>query len=393
MKISTLLIQKPSFRIALLILVTCTLAQASFKVGQLFTGDRRGTVRVYDVNGNLVQTLDATLDDGNIPWVTGIAFDGAGNVYVSAWDPFDGVDGYSNVIKYDSSGNRIGTVTPGYFAFSGLIHDLAGNFYVGQIFGPILKFDVNGNILAFYSVAYVDGISLAPDQRTMAFTPDDPQLMNTGALDVVTDIQLPDIVVGHKGGVFLPDSTLADGSSPVTLWASDPLNPYPQSSYKLVKTYTPPSSGFIPDPDGATFWTMNAGVIYKMNIKTGQQVASVPAPLNGWLMAVYGYGMNSTSSFTPRLSFPNPRVGTMSAPLRATIKNTGQVEMVVTTPLISGDFKISKNQCAAGIRPGTHCDIYVVFAPKRTGLRLGTLTVTDNATNSPQRIALSGRGY
>ena len=37
-------------------------------------------------------------------------------------------------------------------------------------------------------------------------------------------------------------------------------------------------------------------------------------------------------------------------------------------------------------------DIYVVFAPKAAGLRAGTLSVTDNATSSPQRIALSGRG-
>jgi hypothetical protein len=129
------------FVIALLVVATCSVAHASFKVGNVFVGNCRGTVYVYDVTGALVQTLDATLDDGNIPCISGITFDGAGNVYVSAYDPADNVEGYSNIIKYDSSGNRIGVVIQGWNYFNSVIHDLAGNFYVGQFFGEVLKFD------------------------------------------------------------------------------------------------------------------------------------------------------------------------------------------------------------------------------------------------------------
>ena len=34
----------------------------------------------------------------------------------------------------------------------------------------------------------------------------------------------------------------------------------------------------------------------------------------------------------------------------------------------------------------------VVFAPTATGMRVGALTVTDSAANSPQTVALSGTG-
>jgi len=106
--------------------------------------------------------------------------------------------------------------------------------------------------------------------------------------------------------------------------------------------------------------------------------------------------MNSTTTFTPGLTFPDQKVGTVgtkSTPVSVVIKNTGQIDMVVSNFSVSGDFKISKNYCNVGIRPGTHCNIYVSFAPTRTGLRLGTLKASDNSTNSKQAIALSGRGY
>jgi hypothetical protein len=42
--------------------------------------------------------------------------------------------------------------------------------------------------------------------------------------------------------------------------------------------------------------------------------------------------------------------------------------------------------------PGTNCAIGVFFDPTVSGARIGTLTVTDNATNNPQTVSLNGTG-
>jgi len=236
--------------------------------------------------------------------------------------------------------------------------------------------------------------------------------------NVATKIQGPDYVYNCPAGKgptqvaalrVLPDASLivltdtrgygVDGLM-AARWGPPCSGCYP---YQLVspKIYNPGS--YYPvefklglDPDGVNFWTIDieSGYLYKFNIRAG----SFSNPLytgagNFDPVAIYGDGMNSTASFTPSLTFPDQKVGTKSAPLRASIKNTGQIEMVVSTFKISGDFRIGNNYCRSGIKPGTHCDIDVVFAPRRTGLRLGTLSVSDNATDSPQAIALSGRGY
>jgi len=48
------------------------------------------------------------------------------------------------------------------------------------------------------------------------------------------------------------------------------------------------------------------------------------------------------------------------------------------------------NTCNKGVKPGTHCDIYVKFAPSVGGITTGSLTLSDNTPSSPQTISLSG---
>ncbi|PYV35157.1 MAG: hypothetical protein DMG22_03325, partial [Acidobacteria bacterium] len=50
------------------------------------------------------------------------------------------------------------------------------------------------------------------------------------------------------------------------------------------------------------------------------------------------------------------------------------------------------NNCGASVAVGANCTINVTFTPAATGTRSGTLTVTDNATNSPQTASLTGTG-
>jgi hypothetical protein len=48
--------------------------------------------------------------------------------------------------------------------------------------------------------------------------------------------------------------------------------------------------------------------------------------------------------------------------------------------------------CGSSVNPGASCSIGVFFDPTTSGLRNGTLTITDSAPGSPQVVALTGTG-
>jgi hypothetical protein len=99
-------------------------------------------------------------------------------------------------------------------------------------------------------------------------------------------------------------------------------------------------------------------------------------------------GIVSPTSF----DFGKVLVGKTSPQLHVSLKNTGDADMTVSSVSISGNYAIPVNHCAAGVKPGTHCDVYVTFTPQALNVETGTLTFNDNATNSPQTVSLTGTG-
>ncbi len=100
------------------------------------------------------------------------------------------------------------------------------------------------------------------------------------------------------------------------------------------------------------------------------------------------YGVVSPTS----VNFDQVLVGQTSPAQRVSLTNTGTSELTVSDIEISGEFALPTNHCANGVKPGTHCDVYVTFTPKETGTETGTLTFIDNASNSPQTVSLTGVG-
>lgn len=92
------------------------------------------------------------------------------------------------------------------------------------------------------------------------------------------------------------------------------------------------------------------------------------------------------------LTFPLQQVGTFSAALRDSLFNEGTVKGVVSSVQTTGDFQLQTNHCTNGVKPATHCDVYIVFSPTAVGMRTGTLSYYDNAAGSPQTVLLSGVG-
>ena len=57
----------------------------------------------------------------------------------------------------------------------------------------------------------------------------------------------------------------------------------------------------------------------------------------------------------------------------------------------AGDFS-QTNNCPATLAAGSTCTINVSFLPTAAGSRTASVQVTDNATDSPESVALSGTG-
>jgi hypothetical protein len=93
----------------------------------------------------------------------------------------------------------------------------------------------------------------------------------------------------------------------------------------------------------------------------------------------------------PSLRFASQLVGTPSNPQDVTLSNTGSAPLLVTKIVASANFA-QKNNCPPSLAPGANCTIGVVFEPRRVGTITGTITITDNAGNSPQVVPLTGAG-
>lgn len=105
------------------------------------------------------------------------------------------------------------------------------------------------------------------------------------------------------------------------------------------------------------------------------------------LLASVGAAQLTPSS----LAFSSQLVGTSGAAQPVTLTNPGNGTLTISSIAASGDFS-QTNNCGSSLASGAHCTINVTFKPTATGTRNGTLTVTDNASNSPQTASLTGTG-
>ena len=99
---------------------------------------------------------------------------------------------------------------------------------------------------------------------------------------------------------------------------------------------------------------------------------------------------------SPAINFGNQNDGTTSAPQTITVTNTGNSSLLVSSVALSGtnasDFAQTNTCTTASVAPQATCTISVTFSPKISGTENATVTITDNAPNSPQTTTLTGVG-
>lgn len=97
------------------------------------------------------------------------------------------------------------------------------------------------------------------------------------------------------------------------------------------------------------------------------------------------------------LDFNDQVVKRASKPKRLTVTNAGGKVLYINSVVLGGDnqqdFTLSHDTCTgATIGAQKSCVIDVVFTPAANERRKASLTLTDNAPNSPQTVQLSGNG-
>jgi hypothetical protein len=92
------------------------------------------------------------------------------------------------------------------------------------------------------------------------------------------------------------------------------------------------------------------------------------------------------------LSFGGERIGGTGPAQTVTVTNPSLAIVRITGISISVDFA-QTNTCGNSIAAQSSCAINVSSKPTSPGQFSGNLTLTDNATNSPQVVTLFGKGH
>ena len=109
----------------------------------------------------------------------------------------------------------------------------------------------------------------------------------------------------------------------------------------------------------------------------------------GSVITLLNTGVASFSPTTP-LTFPLQAINTTSAPLTASLTNTGKTALTVSSTSYTGKPFHVETTCKGSIAPGGNCSFTVTYLPTAQGVVSGSITINDSASSMPQVIELAG---
>jgi hypothetical protein len=128
-----------------------------------------------------------------------------------------------------------------------------------------------------------------------------------------------------------------------------------------------------------------ASLVIGDNAPSGTQ----SVPLSGTGLSAPQVALSTTA-----LSFGSETLGTTSSAQTVTVTNTGGGPLSLGSVSIGAaaaeDF--GAGGCPATLAAGASCSLSVTFAPTAEGARSASLTLTDDAADSPQSVSLFGSG-
>jgi YVTN family beta-propeller protein len=111
---------------------------------------------------------------------------------------------------------------------------------------------------------------------------------------------------------------------------------------------------------------------------------------------ITGTGTQPQAVLSPNpLAFPSTLVGTAATALPMTLSNPGTAALTITSISVTGTNASSfgeTNNCGASLAVGATCTITVTFTPASAASLTASISVTDNASGSPQSATINGTG-
>jgi hypothetical protein len=209
-----------------------------------------------------------------------------------------------------------------------------------------------------------------------------PASLSFGSLTVGQASSALTLTISSVGGQALSLNTITiTGTNPGDFSITGdtchaPVALSPNSSCSELITFTPSATGAR---SAALTITDNASPSTQSASLSGTGLAPAPA----------------VTLIPGSLAFGNVAMGS-SAQQSISVQNSGTAALHISNIALGGanasDYSSSSASCTSAIAVGSSCTATVTFTPAAAGLRSATLTLTDDAPNSPQTVIITGTG-
>jgi Abnormal spindle-like microcephaly-assoc'd, ASPM-SPD-2-Hydin len=125
-----------------------------------------------------------------------------------------------------------------------------------------------------------------------------------------------------------------------------------------------------------------------LTFSSNAAVAQTILPITGDAIVSTGPAVTLSSQSE---DFGSVQIGSTSSQQMLTVMDVGNAPLTVTSVTTSGQFA-QTNNCNTSVLQNEDCTIVLTFSPTTAGTQTGSLTITSNATGSPQTVSLTGVG-
>jgi hypothetical protein len=325
-------------------------------------------------------------------WCGPVTVDGQGNAYTvggfSLVNPIQrdetdselvGLAPNGNVIFATYLGNQDGlSQSDGVTSFRSIGVDSAGNLYADVLESYNLPVPILNAVSGEYPYYY---------NCSLGFCPNYPTFVAEIALSAGASFSMPSIV--NSPGTAVGSSS----STPINIYNSG-TTAITISAINVSGDYSQTNNCPLSPVALASGTTCSIDIVFAPTVsgtRPGTVTIFDDSPGNPHIIQLTGAGQVPGATINPTsLNFGSEQVGGTTNPQIVTLTNSGTSTLTITRVSITGDFG-ETNNCTQ-VPPNSSCTLSVTFTPTADGQRTGTLSVADNASNSPQMVSLAGTG-